>query len=218
MYIDDQLLADIVHKIKNGLGGIGGFATLLDRDLDPEDPRKRLAGRIQDGVNKVNDFVVDLMTLVRMPMHAPREVKIRSIIKSVFFDDDNEALRTSDSVLDGKQLTEKQFSVKADPSIIQKLFIYTKQFIREIGSHIEDIQLHAEHDNVIQTDFLLVHKKGRKGMPRDIHEFMQNGHTIEVRLSLAIMIKMAHLQGGDVSWRTVPHNRHLMMIQLEKEV
>jgi nitrogen-specific signal transduction histidine kinase len=56
-----RLLTEVIHKIKNSLGGIGGFAALLERDLGPDDPRTNLAQRIQNGVVRMNDFVVDLM-------------------------------------------------------------------------------------------------------------------------------------------------------------
>ena len=61
----DKFLSDVVHKIKNNLGGIGGFASLLERDFERSDPRKRLLQRIIDGVHRLNDFVIHLMTLVQ---------------------------------------------------------------------------------------------------------------------------------------------------------
>ena len=65
--VNQKLFADAVHSIKNSLGGIAGFAALLDRDLDSEDPKKRLTQRIQDGVMRVNDMVVSLMLLAAQP-------------------------------------------------------------------------------------------------------------------------------------------------------
>ena len=51
----DKFLSDVVHKIKNNLGGISGFASLLERELRPNDPRKKLLHRIIDGVHRFSD-------------------------------------------------------------------------------------------------------------------------------------------------------------------
>ena len=34
----DKLIVDVVHKMKNNLGGITGFAALLERDLGADTP------------------------------------------------------------------------------------------------------------------------------------------------------------------------------------
>ena len=44
-----EMAATVAHEVRNPLGGIAGFAALLERDLEPEDPRKRLVNKIIEG-------------------------------------------------------------------------------------------------------------------------------------------------------------------------
>ena len=61
----EQMAATIAHEIRNPLGGIAGFAALLERDLDVKDPRRRLVKRIIEGVSTLNDIVTNLLTYTR---------------------------------------------------------------------------------------------------------------------------------------------------------
>ncbi|MBI4530490.1 MAG: GHKL domain-containing protein [Candidatus Latescibacteria bacterium] len=60
-----QMAATIAHEIRNPLGGIAGFAALLERDLDIHDPRRRLVKRIIEGVSTLNDIVSNLLSYTR---------------------------------------------------------------------------------------------------------------------------------------------------------
>lgn len=42
-----QMAATVAHEIRNPLGGIAGFAGLLERDLSVDDPRRRWVKRIR---------------------------------------------------------------------------------------------------------------------------------------------------------------------------
>ena len=44
-----EMAATVAHEIRNPLGGIRGFAALLSRDLEEDDPRRRLVDKIQIG-------------------------------------------------------------------------------------------------------------------------------------------------------------------------
>jgi signal transduction histidine kinase len=60
-----QMAATIAHEIRNPLGGIAGFAALLERDLEVYDPRRRLVKRIIEGVSTLNDIVSNLLSYTR---------------------------------------------------------------------------------------------------------------------------------------------------------
>ena len=60
-----QMAATVAHEIRNPLGGIGGFARLLQRDLSEDDPRRRLADRIIEGVGSLNKIVTNLLAYTR---------------------------------------------------------------------------------------------------------------------------------------------------------
>ncbi|MFH1374459.1 MAG: ATP-binding protein [bacterium] len=61
-----EMAATIAHEVRNPLSGIVGFASLLEKELAPTDPRKKLAGRIIEGVNNLNETVTTLLNYTRL--------------------------------------------------------------------------------------------------------------------------------------------------------
>ena len=68
-----QMAATIAHEIRNPLGGIRGFAALLERDIDREDPRHRLVQKILTGTKNLDGVVSELLEYTR-----PLELSLRS--------------------------------------------------------------------------------------------------------------------------------------------
>lgn len=60
-----QMAATVAHEIRNPLGGIGGFARLLQRDLATDDPRRPLSDRIIEGVGQLNKIVTNLLAYTK---------------------------------------------------------------------------------------------------------------------------------------------------------
>ena len=60
-----QMAATVAHEIRNPLGGIAGFAGLLERDLSPDDPRRRWVKKIIEGVSSLNTIVTGLLNYTR---------------------------------------------------------------------------------------------------------------------------------------------------------
>ena len=68
-----QMAATVAHEIRNPLGGIRGFAALLERDIDREDPRHRLVQKILTGTKNLDGVVSELLEYTR-----PLELSLRS--------------------------------------------------------------------------------------------------------------------------------------------
>ncbi len=60
-----QMAATVAHEIRNPLGGIAGFAGLLERDLSVDDPRRRWVKKIIEGVSSLNAIVTGLLHYTR---------------------------------------------------------------------------------------------------------------------------------------------------------
>lgn len=60
-----EMAARVAHEIRNPLGGIEGFASLLARTLQNDADNKRLAEYIMEGVKSVNHIVTSLLDYAR---------------------------------------------------------------------------------------------------------------------------------------------------------
>ena len=87
-----EMAATVAHEIRNPLGGIAGFATLLERDLAADDPRRRLARKITEGVARLNRIVSSLLSYTRPLTLNTRPVNIVEVVEeaTAFFEIDLE--------------------------------------------------------------------------------------------------------------------------------
>ena len=69
-----EMAATVAHEIRNPLGGIQGFAALLERDVPAEDPRRRLVEKILAGTKSLDRVVNELLEYTR-----PVELRIETI-------------------------------------------------------------------------------------------------------------------------------------------
>jgi len=69
-----QMAATVAHEIRNPLGGIEGFASLLSRDFDEDDPRLKLVTKILEGARSLNQVVNELLMFTR-----PIKLEFRSV-------------------------------------------------------------------------------------------------------------------------------------------
>ncbi|MFP4500367.1 MAG: two-component system sensor histidine kinase NtrB [Candidatus Hydrogenedentota bacterium] len=67
-----EMAATVAHEIRNPLGGLRGFAALLARDLEEDDPRRRLVDKILAGAESLDKVVNELLEYTR-----PVELNLR---------------------------------------------------------------------------------------------------------------------------------------------
>ncbi len=60
-----EMAAVIAHEVRNPLSGISGFASLLERDLEDDDPKMKLVLKIKRGAEILNETVSKLLNYTR---------------------------------------------------------------------------------------------------------------------------------------------------------
>jgi PAS domain S-box-containing protein len=79
-----QMAATMAHKIRNPLGGIAGFAGLLEFEMEGNARGKRLVGKVSEGVEKLNRIVTSLVTYAAQPHLRPQRsdlgLRLREVV------------------------------------------------------------------------------------------------------------------------------------------
>lgn len=76
-----QMAATVAHEIRNPLGGIEGFASLLSRDFDKGDPRLKLVTKILEGARSLNRVVNELLMFTRPIKLDFRKIEVAHVIE-----------------------------------------------------------------------------------------------------------------------------------------
>jgi signal transduction histidine kinase len=75
-----EMAAGVAHEIRNPLGGIQLFASLLEKDLHDSPAQKRLVSKIAQGVSSVESIVTDFLEFGRPRDPEPRLIRVRSVV------------------------------------------------------------------------------------------------------------------------------------------
>ena len=118
-----EMSATIAHEIRNPLGGIGGFAGLLERDMDVNDPNRRLVKKIISGVASLNKMVTSLLNYTRPLQMNLRPVDVVEITEDClgFFEIDAGA--RMDEIELERHFPDSPLICKADPEQIQQIVL-----------------------------------------------------------------------------------------------
>ena len=77
-----EMAATVAHEIRNPLGGIRGFASLLRRDLEDDDPKARLVDKVLAGAQSLDRVVGELLEYTRPVELRRRDVNCADLVES----------------------------------------------------------------------------------------------------------------------------------------
>jgi signal transduction histidine kinase len=75
--------SSIAHEIRNPLGGITGYASVLGRHFDPSDPRTKIVQRIMENAENVNRIIENLLEFTCVTEPSLEKTDLRDILDSV---------------------------------------------------------------------------------------------------------------------------------------
>ena len=76
-----EMAARIAHEIRNPLGSMSIFATILERELVAEPEKQRLASHITSGIKNLDNLLSNMLLFAREPEARLKSVNIRSVIE-----------------------------------------------------------------------------------------------------------------------------------------
>ena len=118
-----EMSATVAHEIRNPLGGIGGFAEVLSRKLETDDPRRQLVTRIVEGIDRLNSVVSNLLNYTRPTQVTTRPVNFVDVIEDClgFFEIDSGA--RAEEIEVQRQFEADEIAIKVDPEQIQQIVL-----------------------------------------------------------------------------------------------
>ena len=81
-----EMAAVIAHEVRNPLSGISGFASLLERDLEDDDPKMKLVLKIKRGTEILNETVSNLLNYTRFSELNRTDCSYPAYLKSIIDD------------------------------------------------------------------------------------------------------------------------------------
>lgn len=113
-----EMAAKIAHEIRNPLGSMNIFATLLERDLEKEPERQKLATHITKGIKTLDNLLTNMLLFASSPMTRLKEINIRQIIEdSLLLASGNDRDVTIDAEFKGPE------SLRGDQAMLGQLFL-----------------------------------------------------------------------------------------------
>jgi PAS domain S-box-containing protein len=119
-----EMAATVAHEVRNPLAGIGGFASLLKRDLDAEDPRQKLVDKIIRGVDTLNKTVTTLLNYTRFEEVNREDIVLEEFLRRTieqFRHDFADRIQDSEFILQAPHDRAGRIELRVDPMLIRQL-------------------------------------------------------------------------------------------------
>ncbi|HEX2955392.1 MAG TPA: PAS domain S-box protein, partial [Chitinispirillaceae bacterium] len=121
MAVLGEMSATVAHEIRNPLGAMGMWAGLLERDLEGDDPRKMILGKITEGLSRLNKIVSNLLVYTRPVRAELRKVNLNCILDEIVSFVDIEIERLGKKIVITKQYSCQNSMVLADPEKLNQV-------------------------------------------------------------------------------------------------
>jgi PAS domain S-box-containing protein len=118
-----EMAATIAHEVRNPLAAIAGFASLLERDMNIEDPKRKLIEKIKKGTDNLNHTVETLLNYTRYDEINKVDVDYYEFVQATIEQFKNDNPTRLENVHFNLGKTEKKgFNIKIDKMLYRQIF------------------------------------------------------------------------------------------------
>ncbi|MBN1896054.1 hypothetical protein JW906_16330 [bacterium] len=216
--MDEQnrhLIADVIHKIKNSLGGITGFAALLERDTGAKDPRRKQVQRIQEQALRLNDWVLSLWDLVGEPEVEAEDFLIAPVLTQACGIQARQQSGDGSGILD-PDIARSHLRIHGDEEQFNKMVFHALNALRFMGAGLEAIREAPAPAGRIALNFVFDAPSGSQTAWDRLVEEPARIQPLEARLSLALLSRLASRSGSEVFLDPPESGRGILQLQLPK--
>ncbi|HOJ74285.1 MAG TPA: ATP-binding protein [Phycisphaerae bacterium] len=201
-----EMAAGVAHEIRNPLGGIQLFASLLQKDLQGSPAQARLVNKIAQGVASVESIVTDFLEFGRPRDPEPRPLRVDAVVREAV---ELALHRAAESGVRIETVVPGDLNMVSDAAMIKRallnLLLNAVDASRgvdgggqvTVGARMQD----PEHVNIAVAD-------NGPGVPAELMDRIFNPFfTTKDRgtgLGLAIVHQIAELLGGNVQVANAP--------------
>ncbi len=197
-----ELAVQIVHQIRNPMGSIELFASLLQRDLGADTQSGELAGKVQQGIKSLNLIISNLLSFAKGADPMVQMVDLRELLEIAITEIDTQLLQYDIRVT--TNIDPEATFVHVDPElwrqVMLNLMINATQAMTG-GGELTLATRRTENGGGLPVTQMIVHDTG-SGIPVNIRErifhpfFTTKEHGAGVGLALVHNIVRAH--GGAI--------------------
>jgi PAS domain S-box-containing protein len=130
-----EMAATVAHEVRNPLGGIGGFACLLRREVENDEAKLKWVDKIIAGVESLNRTVTALLDYTRRDQLNLRKVSLTRLIEdSAEFERTDGETAASDITID-VEIEDNDLRVTCDPHLMRQVLLNLLRNSREAMPH-----------------------------------------------------------------------------------
>ena len=217
-FMDEQtriLIADVIHKIKNSLGGITGFAALLERDTGAKDPKRKQVRKIQEQALKLNNWVLRLWDLVCEPEVESGDFFIAPMLTQACGVEARHQGGDTAGIID-PGIARSRIRVHGDEEQFNKMIAHAMNALRFMNADLETIREAPAPSGRIALDFVFNAPPDSRPAWKLLHEASAGVQLLEGRLSLALLSRLASRNGTEVFLDPPEGGRGILQLQIPK--